>query len=214
VRTASVPADSFAAATMRGVISLSLVGVGRANRGAGPATRSPGATAATWSGRCGAAAAAMSGHWSADCIICGSSRPGGVRPRTRLHQRAIPQPSTIAARCSASTPRCCPRLDELEEALLARHKRAIEEGRRGEVEGLDLTLTFLCSKREQAPDGARGTAPCSGDSCRPAPEVPAHRQVIRSAKTSSAVSGKACRSHACHRHRTSARRSTWFGSRP
>ncbi|MDI3390489.1 hypothetical protein QIS99_30485 [Streptomyces sp. B-S-A8] len=34
--------------------------------------------------------------------------------------------------------------------LVARRKRAIEEDWRGEVEGLDLTLTFLRSKREQA----------------------------------------------------------------
>ncbi|MFE7571445.1 recombinase [Streptomyces sp. NPDC057539] len=42
------------------------------------------------------------------------------------------------------------RLDELEEDLTARRKRAIEEDWRGEVEGLDLTLTFLRGKREQA----------------------------------------------------------------
>jgi hypothetical protein len=47
-------------------------------------------------------------------------------------------------------PKMLPRLDELEEDLLARRKRAIDEGWRGEVEGLDLTLTFLRSKRDQA----------------------------------------------------------------
>jgi site-specific recombinase XerC len=47
-------------------------------------------------------------------------------------------------------PNMLPRLDELEEDLLARRKRALEEGWRGEVEGLELTLTFLRSKREQA----------------------------------------------------------------
>ncbi|MFJ1998400.1 recombinase [Streptomyces asiaticus] len=47
-------------------------------------------------------------------------------------------------------PKMLARLDELEEDLTARRKRAIEEDWRGEVEGLDLTLTFLRGKREQA----------------------------------------------------------------
>ncbi|MEU0213386.1 recombinase [Streptomyces canus] len=47
-------------------------------------------------------------------------------------------------------PKMAPRLDELKEDLVARRKRAVEEDWRGEIEGLDLTLTFLRSKREQA----------------------------------------------------------------
>ncbi|MYV45760.1 recombinase [Streptomyces sp. SID2888] len=47
-------------------------------------------------------------------------------------------------------PKMPPRLDELEEDLLARRQRAVAEDWRGEIEGLDLTLTFLRSKREQA----------------------------------------------------------------
>ncbi|MFF2548386.1 tyrosine-type recombinase/integrase [Kitasatospora sp. NPDC058063] len=47
-------------------------------------------------------------------------------------------------------PKMLPRLDELEEDLLARRERAVAEGWRGEIDGLDLTLTFLRSKREQA----------------------------------------------------------------
>ncbi|MBZ9642259.1 recombinase [Streptomyces sp. PSKA30] len=47
-------------------------------------------------------------------------------------------------------PKMLPRLDELDADLLARRQRAIDEGRRGEVEGLDLTLRFLSSKRAQA----------------------------------------------------------------
>lgn len=39
--------------------------------------------------------------------------------------------------------------DELEEGLIARRRRAIVEGWHGEVEGLDLTLAFLRSKRNQ-----------------------------------------------------------------
>ncbi|MFC9916251.1 hypothetical protein [Streptomyces sp. NPDC127197] len=47
-------------------------------------------------------------------------------------------------------PKMLPRLDELETDLLTRRQRAIDEGWRGEVEGLDLTLRFLRSKRTQA----------------------------------------------------------------
>jgi hypothetical protein len=47
-------------------------------------------------------------------------------------------------------PKMLPRLDEIEEDLLARRQRAISEGWRGEVEGLELTLAFLRSKRDQA----------------------------------------------------------------
>ncbi|MFB7745334.1 recombinase [Streptomyces sp. NPDC056132] len=46
-------------------------------------------------------------------------------------------------------PKMLPRLDEIEEDVLARRKRAVAEGWQGEIEGLDLTLTFLRSKREQ-----------------------------------------------------------------
>jgi hypothetical protein len=46
-------------------------------------------------------------------------------------------------------PKMLPRLDEIEEDLLARRKRAVAEGWQGEIEGLDLTLTFLRGKREQ-----------------------------------------------------------------
>ncbi|MFF2123213.1 tyrosine-type recombinase/integrase [Kitasatospora sp. NPDC058184] len=47
-------------------------------------------------------------------------------------------------------PKMLTRLDELEEDLLARRERAVAEDWRGEIDGLDLTLTFLRSKREQA----------------------------------------------------------------
>jgi site-specific recombinase XerD len=46
-------------------------------------------------------------------------------------------------------PTMLPRLDELEEDLLARRHRAVAEEWLGEVEGIDLTLTFLRSKRDQ-----------------------------------------------------------------
>ncbi|SDD54260.1 tyrosine-type recombinase/integrase [Glycomyces harbinensis] len=47
-------------------------------------------------------------------------------------------------------PKMLPRLDELEDDLLDRRRRAVEEHWRGEIEGIDLTLTFLRSKRHQA----------------------------------------------------------------
>jgi len=46
-------------------------------------------------------------------------------------------------------PKMLPRLDEIEDDLQARRSRAAHEGWLGEVEGLDLTLTFLRQKREQ-----------------------------------------------------------------
>jgi hypothetical protein len=47
-------------------------------------------------------------------------------------------------------PKMLPRLDELETDLLARRQRAIDEGWRGEVDGLEPTLRFLRSKCAQA----------------------------------------------------------------
>ena len=46
-------------------------------------------------------------------------------------------------------PKMLPRLDEIEDDLQARRSRAAHEGWLGEVEGLDLTLTFLRQKRGQ-----------------------------------------------------------------
>jgi hypothetical protein len=48
-----------------------------------------------------------------------------------------------------------PRLDEIEEDLLARRVRAEHEAWQGEVEGIDLTLTFLRQKREETKRLAR-----------------------------------------------------------
>ncbi|MFK0025666.1 recombinase [Streptomyces sp. NPDC090798] len=53
-----------------------------------------------------------------------------------------------------------PRLDEIEEDLLARRKRAVTEGWQGEIEGIDLAVTFLRSKREQT-RGFEGSGPVS-----------------------------------------------------
>lgn len=47
-------------------------------------------------------------------------------------------------------PKMVTRLDEIEEDLLLRRQRAETEGWHGEIEGLDLTLTFLRSKRQEA----------------------------------------------------------------
>ncbi|MCZ9329402.1 tyrosine-type recombinase/integrase [Nocardia farcinica] len=47
-------------------------------------------------------------------------------------------------------PRMIPRLDELEDDLLQRRQRAEAEGWAGEIEGIDLTLTFLRAKRDDS----------------------------------------------------------------
>jgi hypothetical protein len=47
-------------------------------------------------------------------------------------------------------PKMLPRLEELEADLLARRARAEAEGWLGELEGIELTLTFLRDKRHQA----------------------------------------------------------------
>jgi hypothetical protein len=49
----------------------------------------------------------------------------------------------------AINPKMLPRLNEIEYGLLARRARAQRENWLGEVEGIDLTLTFLRQKREE-----------------------------------------------------------------
>jgi hypothetical protein len=46
-------------------------------------------------------------------------------------------------------PKMLPCLDEIETHLLTRRARAEAEGWLGEIEGIDLTLTFLQQKREE-----------------------------------------------------------------
>lgn len=52
-------------------------------------------------------------------------------------------------------PKMLPRLDEIETDLLARRARAEQEGWLGEIEGIDLTLTFLRQKRGESQRLAR-----------------------------------------------------------
>jgi site-specific recombinase XerD len=52
-------------------------------------------------------------------------------------------------------PKMLPRLDEIEDDLVSRRTRAEQENWLGEVEGIDLTLTFLRQKREQTQRLAR-----------------------------------------------------------
>ena len=52
-------------------------------------------------------------------------------------------------------PKMLPRLDEIEADLLARRTRAEQEDWLGEIEGIDLTLSFLRQKREQTQRLAR-----------------------------------------------------------
>ncbi|MFE4171877.1 recombinase [Streptomyces sp. NPDC056909] len=47
-------------------------------------------------------------------------------------------------------PKMLDRLAEIETDLLSRRERAEAEGRLGEIEGIDLTITFLNGKREEA----------------------------------------------------------------
>jgi hypothetical protein len=47
-------------------------------------------------------------------------------------------------------PQDAARLDEIEADLVARRQRATEEGWHGEIEGMDLTLSYLHGKRAQA----------------------------------------------------------------
>jgi site-specific recombinase XerD len=56
-------------------------------------------------------------------------------------------------------PKMLARLDELEADLVARRARAETEGWRGETEGIDLTLTFLRSKRAEVRRAAGTVAP-------------------------------------------------------
>jgi hypothetical protein len=48
-----------------------------------------------------------------------------------------------------------PRLDEIEDDLLARRARAEREAWLGEVEGINVTLTYLRQKREETKRLAR-----------------------------------------------------------
>jgi len=52
-------------------------------------------------------------------------------------------------------PKMLARLDELEDDLVARRSRAEREGWLGEVEGIELTLTFLRQKRQETQRLAR-----------------------------------------------------------
>ena len=61
---------------------------------------------------------------------------------------------TCDARCSRLIRKCCLASTNSKRICFPR-ERAITEGWRGEVEGLDLTLTFLRSKRTQAKQAAR-----------------------------------------------------------
>jgi hypothetical protein len=72
-------------------------------------------------------------------------------------------------------PKMLGRLDELEDDLLARRQRALGEGWRGEIEGIDLTLTFLRSKRDQARRAA-ARGPVSVGMPAPPRHRPTHRR--------------------------------------
>jgi len=77
----------------------------------------------------------------------GCTRPYGS---TCQHEHAC-------LRCPILTinPKMLPRLDEIEDDLLAHRARAEHEAWLGEVEGIDLTLTFLRQKRQETKRLAR-----------------------------------------------------------
>jgi hypothetical protein len=58
-------------------------------------------------------------------------------------------------------PKMLPRLDDLEADLISRRERAIAQDWRGEIEGIELTLTFLRAKRNQGQRALTTTAAVS-----------------------------------------------------
>jgi hypothetical protein len=78
---------------------------------------------------------------------------GGHLLDARKLGRVDPQEAALHAgiRCPMLTlkPSMLPRLDEIEEDLVQRRQHANAQGWHGEIEGIDLTLTFLRSKRGQ-----------------------------------------------------------------
>src|SRR5262249_33667370 len=76
-------------------------------------------------------------------------QPTGLRP-----EHAAPD---TGLRCPMLpiNPEMLPRLDEIEEDLMARRARAEQEAWLGEGRGIDLTLTFLRQKREETKRLAR-----------------------------------------------------------
>lgn len=74
-----------------------------------------------------------------------------LQPGFLFWVRAKLRASDTALRCPmlAMNPKMLPRLDEIEEDLMARRDRAEHEAWLGEVEGIDLTLTFLRRRREE-----------------------------------------------------------------
>lgn len=68
-------------------------------------------------------------------------------------------------------PKMLPRLDEIEQDLVDRRARAVAEGWRGEIDGIDLTLTFLRGKLAQAQRTAAAGRPGPTDLGIPAVRV-------------------------------------------
>jgi hypothetical protein len=72
-------------------------------------------------------------------------------------------------------PKMLPRLDEIEVGLLAHRARAEAQGWLGEIEGIDLTPSFLRQKRDQTRRLAR-VAPVDLDTPGIAPRSVARRE--------------------------------------
>ncbi|MGH8916247.1 MAG: tyrosine-type recombinase/integrase, partial [Acidimicrobiia bacterium] len=72
-------------------------------------------------------------------------------------------------------PKMLSRLDELEDDLLVRREHALQEGWLGEIEGIDLTLTFLRQKRGDANRHCRTAVLLGPSRCASGPaRTPAH----------------------------------------
>ena len=84
--------------------------------------------------------------WVAPCSASDAEVRGfGVRKR-RVKER---MDDRTRQRQPLLSPKMLPRLDEIEADLLARRALAEREAWLGEVEGIDLTLTYLRQKRQE-----------------------------------------------------------------
>lgn len=72
-----------------------------------------------------------------------------ISPATVVNMLRRRRCEELAGRHPGVRTKMLPRLDEIEDGLLGCRARAEHEAWLGEVEGIDLTLTFLRQKREE-----------------------------------------------------------------
>jgi hypothetical protein len=107
--------------------------------------------------------------------------PGGGQGG--LDRGDLAEPSCLRCPMLATNPKMLPRLDEIEEDLMARRARAEHEAWLGEVEGIDLTLTFLRQKREETKRLARIAPVSPGMPALPREHRPGNHQSALLART-------------------------------